>query len=91
MSSHDLEALEVPEAVLRATEKAELARIWLADGSQVVVISDRLWSDPGVWGLMLVDVARHVAKAYEQAGVPREIALKKIKEAMEAEWSSPTC
>lgn len=86
-----LEELEVPEVVLHAAEKSELARVWLADGSQVVVISERLWSDPGVWGIMLVDLAKHVAQAYAQRGTSGELALKKIREAMDAEWSSPTC
>lgn len=91
MSSDELEELEIPEAVLRSKERSELARIWLADGGQVAVISARLWSDPGVWGLMLVDLAKHVAQAYAQNGTPSDLALKKIKEAMDAEWSSPTC
>ena len=90
MSTNRLEELEVPEVVLRSRERAELARIWLADGSQVAVISERLWSDPGVWGLMLVDLAKHVAQAYAQHGTPSDLALKKIKEAMDAEWASPT-
>jgi hypothetical protein len=40
---------------------------------------------------MLVDLARHIASAYEQAGtVSRADALARIREAFDAEWSSPT-
>lgn len=85
-----LDELEIPEAVLNADQKAELARVWLADGDQVAVISPRLWDDPGVWGLMLVDLARHVASAYAESGVPRDHALQKMKDAFDAEWSNPT-
>ena len=63
-----LEELPIPENVVAAQRKSEMARIWLADGYQVVVLSDRLWDDPGTWGLMLVDMARHVSKAYEVKG-----------------------
>jgi hypothetical protein len=85
-----LEELEIPQLVHRAREKAELARIWLADGHQVVVISPRLWEDPGVWGLMLVDLAKHVAMRYSDSGVPFESALQRIKAAFEAEWAHGT-
>ena len=41
--------------------------------------------------LMLVDIARHVAKAYENTGdLSEEAALKRIKELFDAEWASPT-
>ena len=40
---------------------------------------------------MLVDIARHVAKAYENTGdLSEEAALKRIKELFDAEWASPT-
>ncbi|MCI1711596.1 MAG: DUF5076 domain-containing protein [Chiayiivirga sp.] len=88
--SNDLEELPIPDGVFKAEQKAEIARIWLADGDQVAVISPRLWDDPGVWGLMLVDVARHVAQAYAAQGVPSDYALQKIREAFDAEWFHPT-
>jgi hypothetical protein len=85
-----LDELEIPEVILKADQKTELARIWLADGDQVAVISPRLWDDPGVWGLMLVDLAKHVAKAYEESGTSGDFALQKMKEALDAEWAHPT-
>jgi hypothetical protein len=90
MNRDNVEELEIPSAIFDSNQCAELARIWLVDGDQVAVISPRLWDDPGVWGLMLVDLAKHVAAAYAQAGVPEAVALRKIKEAMQAEWSHPT-
>ena len=86
----DLEELPIPRAVVAANKKAEMARIWLADGSQIVTLSPRLWEDPGAWGIMLIDLARHVARAYEEKGLDATVALGRIKEAMDAEWSSAT-
>jgi hypothetical protein len=85
-----LEELPIPDVVLTASKKAEMARIWIADGDQVVTLSPRLWDDPGEWGLMLVDVAKHVARAYESKGLRQGATLERIRAAMDAEWSSPT-
>jgi hypothetical protein len=48
------------------------------------------WDDPGAWGLLLVDIARHAAQAYARNGVGRDQALARIKELFDAEWSRPT-
>jgi hypothetical protein len=55
--------LPVPPAVTGASKAMEIARIWLVDGDQHVVLSPNLWKDSASWGLMLVDLARHVASA----------------------------
>jgi hypothetical protein len=85
-----IEELPIPALVIASSEKAEMARIWLADGDQVVTLSSRLWDDPATWGLMIVDLARHVALAYEARGISAADALARIKSAMEAEWTHPT-
>ncbi len=48
------------------------------------------WKDPAAWGLTLVDVARHAANAYEKEGRDRDVTLKRIREAFDAEWFNPT-
>jgi hypothetical protein len=90
MTLSAIEELPVPESVAAASQKAEMARIWIADGDQVVTLSSRMWDDPGAWGLMLVDLAEHVALAYEAKGVNAKEALAKIRAAMDAEWANPT-
>jgi hypothetical protein len=82
--------LPIPDVVRAGTEVLEMARIWLVDGDQVATLSPKMWADPGAWGLMLVDLANHVAKAYEGRGLNREEALAAIRSAMHAEWSNPT-
>jgi hypothetical protein len=56
----EINELPVPSVVSGARRSMEMARIWIADGHQVVALSPNLWSDPGAWGLMLVDIARHI-------------------------------
>jgi len=68
----------------------ELVRIWIVDGNQHVSISGNLWRDPAAWGLMLVDLAKHIANAYAQHGEDREAMLKRILAGVLAEIESPT-
>jgi hypothetical protein len=85
-----IEELPIPDVVIAARQKAEMARIWIADGDQIVTLSARLWEDPGAWGLMLVDLARHVARAYESRGISAAVALAQIRSALDAEWVNST-
>lgn len=84
------EALPIPIEVHRAEQKVEIARIWVADGRPVVALAPSVWSDPAIWGLMLVDIARHAAAAYEPLGYDRSETLDRIRAAFDAEWSHPT-
>ena len=83
--------LDVPPEAKGDPKAIEIARIWAADGKQEVALRWDLWKDPAAWGLMLVDLAKHVANAYEQTkGRDRAEVLARIKSGFDAEWSSPT-
>ena len=84
-------ALEIPPTVEGDPRATEVARIWAAHGQQHVHLRSGLWADAGNWGIMLVDLARHVANAYEQDGRGDYFeALARIREIFDAEWDSPT-
>jgi Domain of unknown function (DUF5076) len=69
----------------------EIARIWAVDRKQVVIFGSELWDDPCHWGMMLVDFARHVARAYELNGKMDEAeALSLLRQGFEAEWGEQT-
>ena len=82
--------LPIPPEAEQGEKVVEMARIWVVDGDQQVVISSNLWKDPAAWGLMLVDLAKHVASAYEAQGHERAAVLERIHEAFEVEWENPT-
>jgi hypothetical protein len=46
--------------------------------------------DPGVWGLALVDIARHAANGYAGQGEDPQKALARIRQLFDAEWNAPT-
>ena len=62
-------ALEIPPAV-EGDPKSHRDRTHLGGTRPATRSSSRrgLWADAGNWGIMLVDLARHVANAYEQDG-----------------------
>ena len=83
--------LPVPPVAASDPKSVEIARVWATEGGQHVSLAAELWKDPAAWGLMLVDLARHVANGYEQAqGRNREEVLGRIREGFDAEWESPT-
>ncbi len=56
-----------------------------------MVISTEAWSDPAAWGILLVDIARHVAIAYQGAdGRDANVVLARVKAGFDAEWTCPT-
>ena len=83
--------LDPPLAASTDPNAREIASIWDAQGQQYVSIDPNLWDDPAGWGLMLVDLARHVASAYAQLrGADRIATLERIKAGWDAQWSYPT-
>ena len=90
MTNHPRELPIPPEANSDKMAK-ELIRVWAAKGGQHVSIATGLWEDPAAWGILLVDLAKHVSNAYEQTkGKSHQSTLKRIKEGFEAEWANET-
>jgi hypothetical protein len=82
--------LDPPPIAGSSSEAVEVLRVWAAPGSPQQLTLRTCWKDPGAWGLLLVDVARHAAQAYQREGQNAEQAIERIRELFEAEWSSPT-
>ncbi len=86
-----LRELPVPPPAETDPYAFELARIWAAHKAQHVSLNINANTDPAEWGLMLVDLARHVADYYhDQKGFPVEKVLGRIKEGFDAEWDNYT-
>ncbi len=82
--------LPIPAAALREGDALEVVRVWLAGGRQHIAVRT-VWSDPAAWGLLLVDLAKNVAGAYESGGhLAAEEALKRIFAGFDAERAGAT-
>jgi len=83
-------ALEPPPIAQGNPQAVEVLRVWAAPGSPQQLSLRTTWKDEGAWGLLLVDVARHVAQAYANEGKDARAVLVRIRELLDAEWAEST-
>jgi len=87
----DNDQLEVPVAAKTDPRSFELLRVWVANQEQHVSLRAGVWDDPAAWGIMLADLARHVANSYQDHnGFDGLQVLQRIKAARIAELATPT-
>jgi hypothetical protein len=79
-----------PPPLANDREAEEVMRVWVSRGDVQQVALQTHWSDPAVWGLLLVDIARHVSQAYARQGRDAAETLARIRAGFDAEWSAPT-
>lgn len=83
--------LPIPPSSQISGDAAEVLRVWINADRSMDVSLIPAFEDPGAWGILLVDIARHVARAYASSGEGSEEAvLEAIRELFTAEWESPT-
>lgn len=73
------QALEAPRLATANPRSVEVLRVWAApDGPQDLTLRTN-WNDPAVWGLLLVDIAQHVSRAYAANGHDQKRVLRVSK------------
>ena len=83
--------LLIPPVAEEDPKAIEIIRVWVAKGGQHVSLNPLVWRDPQAWGIVLADLAGHVANAYEQAlGLDRGQTMRKITDLLLAELTTPT-
>ena len=71
-------------------DATEVLRAFVLDGGLSIAFM-RAFEEPDMWGLLLVDIARHAASAYaREANYSEDEALNRIVEMFEAEIARPT-
>ena len=69
----------------------EVLRVWAGDNLPQQCALQTTWQDPASWGLLFVDIARHVARAYASGGLLSEQqAFERIMLGFKAENSVST-
>ena len=80
----------LPPDVIGRDDAREVLRAFVLDGGLSIAFI-RAFEEPDVWGMVLVDVARHAARAYaRESAYTEEEALSRIIEMFEAEIARPT-
>ena len=85
-------ALPIPAAASRDPRSLEVLRVWIANGEQHVALAFGMWEEPAAWGMLLADLARHIAEAHAQQDdtIDPEDFLEQIRAGLEAELDGPT-
>ena len=80
----------LPPDVMGRDDATEVLRAFVLDGGLSIAFT-RAFEEPDMWGLLLVDVARHAARAYaRESEYTEEQALARILDMFEAEIARPT-
>ena len=80
----------LPPDVIGRDEATEVLRAFVVDGGLSIAFQ-RAFEEPDMWGLLLVDIARHAARAYSrESEYTEDEALSRIVEMFEAEIARPT-
>jgi hypothetical protein len=84
--------LDLPPAAQRDKAAFEVLRVWIAEQGQHVSIRSGAWEDPFAWGIVLADLARHIALAHEiqNNSTDKEAFLARLLEGFDAEIENPT-
>ena len=92
-----MDARAIPPAALRDANAVELARVWIAEQGLHCSLKFGLYAHDGVdretsaWGIILADLAGHIADALSAEGMGARAALfEAIVERFNEEVSAPS-
>src|ERR1700678_2266010 len=80
----------LPPDVMGHDDATEVLRAFVVDGGLSIAFT-RAFEEPDMWGLLLVDIARHAARAYaKESAYTEEEALARVVDTLEADIDRPT-
>jgi len=80
----------LPPDVIGREDATEVLRAFVIDGGLSIAFQ-RAFEEPDMWGLLLVDIARHAARAYaRESDYSEDEAMTRIVDMFEAEIAGPT-
>jgi hypothetical protein len=89
--SYPKDEMTPPPAAIDDPKSFEIARLWVASDAQHVALRTDVWPDPAAWGIVLADLARHVALAYHRRDEHDvDDALERVLAGFHAELESST-
>ena len=80
----------LPPDVMGREDATEVLRAFVLDGGLSIAFT-RAFEEPDMWGLLLVDIARHAARACaRESDYTEDEALTRIIDMFDAEIARPT-
>ncbi len=85
-------SFNLPPAAQRDKASFEVLRVWIAEHGQHVSIQSGAWDDPFAWGIVLADLARHIALAHQLQNEKTDLEafMERLLEGFQAEIENPT-
>jgi Domain of unknown function (DUF5076) len=85
-------SLSIPPVAQRDKASFEVLRVWIAEQGQHVSLQSGAWEDPFAWGIVLADLARHIANAHQMQNmkVDTDAFMERLLEGFHAEIDNPT-
>ena len=83
------DALHIPPAAMEQGG-VEVLRAVIIDGGLHVSLR-RAFDDPEAWGMLIADIARHVARIYaKESAMSEETVLERVRAIFESEMDAPS-
>jgi Domain of unknown function (DUF5076) len=83
------DALQIPPTALEQGG-VEVLRAAIVDGGLHVSLR-RAFDDPEAWGMLIADIARHIARIYaKESAMSEDAVLERVRAIFEAEMDAPS-
>ncbi len=80
----------LPPDVIGRDDAVEVLRAFVLDGGLSIAFT-RAFEEPDMWGMLLVDIARHAARAFSrETDLSEQEALARIVDMFQAELARPS-
>ena len=80
----------LPPDVVGRNDAVEVLRAFVVDGGLSIAFT-RAFEEPDMWGMLLVDIARHAARAFSrETDLSEQEALARIVDMFDAELARPS-
>ena len=80
----------LPPDVIGRDDAVEVLRAFVVDGGLSIAFT-RAFEEPDMWGMLLVDIARHAARAFSrETDLSEQEALARIVDMFDAELARPS-
>lgn len=87
MAKKEHKELPIPDSTKRQERALEVLRVWINGDGAMDATANVAFEDPAAWGVLLIDIARHLSKAYaEQTGVDEVEAFETMRQVLHQTW-----
>lgn len=85
----DVPRMEAPNSI--DFEYKEILSVFTSLNDQKILIEKNVWPDPASWGILMVDLIRHISLSYGGNGdIQNDPFINRLRQGFDAEWQAPS-